>query len=134
MLEDKNIVLKYKSLWILVGLSMLVFIVYSSLVSDPLSIDMGFEWQDKVLHAVGYFGLMGWFIQIYHEPKTRYILAAIFIAMGIGLEFLQELGGVRYYEVSDMLANTLGVLIAWALVKTPFPKLLSWFESKLPSN
>ena len=130
MLEDKNIVLKYKSLWILVGLSMVVFVIQVSLTSNPPSLD--FEMSDKYMHTVGYFGLMGWFIQIYHQQKARYILAAIFIAMGIGLEFLQELGGVRYYEVSDMLANTLGVLLAWALVKTPFPKLLGWFESKLP--
>jgi len=134
MLGYENIVLKYKGLWLLVGLCMVMFIVYSSLVSDPMNVDMGIEWQDKVLHITGYFGLMGWFIQIYHQQKARYVLAALFIAMGISLEFLQDFGGVRYFEVSDMLANTLGVLLAWSLVMTPFPKLLSWFESKLLVN
>ena len=95
MLGYENIVLKYKGLWLIVGLSMVMFIVYSSLVSDPLSVDMGFEWQDKVLHTVGYFGVMGWFVQIYHQQKARYILALVFIAMGISLEFLQDFGGVR---------------------------------------
>jgi len=30
-----------------------------------------------------------------------------------------------------MFANTAGVLLAWALAVTPFPKLLVWFESML---
>jgi len=131
MPDYEYVVLKHKNLWLVLGLSMVTFVIYSSLVSDPMNIDMGFEWQDKVLHTTGYFGLMSWFIQIYHQQKVRYVLAAIFIAMGIGLEFLQDFGGVRYYEVSDMFANTLGVLLAWSLVLTPFPKLLIWFESKL---
>jgi VanZ family protein len=126
--------LKYEPLWLFVGLSMVIFVVYSSLTSDPMNVDMGFEWQDKVLHTIAYFGLMGWFIQIFHQQKTRYVLAVVFIAMGISLEFLQDFGGVRYFEVSDMFANTLGVLLAWSLVMTPFPKLLSWFESKLFAN
>jgi len=124
-------VLKYKDLWLIVGLCMVIFIIYSSLVGAPPSVDMGVEWQDKVLHTTGYFGLMGWFMQIYHQQKTRYVLAIIFIAMGISIEFLQDFGGVRYFEVSDMFANTLGVLLAWSLVLTPFPKLLIWFENKL---
>jgi len=131
MLGYENRVLKYKNLWLVVGLSMVAFVVYSSLVSDPMNVDMGFEWQDKVLHTTAYFGLMGWFIQIYHQQKARYVLAAVFVAMGVTIEFLQYFGGDRYFEVNDMLANTLGVLLAWSLVVTPFPKLLFWFESKL---
>jgi len=126
MFGYKDVELKYKDLWIFIGLCMVGFVVYSSLTSSPVTV--GVKFSDKFMHIVGYFGLMGWFIQIFHQQKARYILAGLFVAMGIGLEFLQEWGGVRYYEVNDMFANTLGVLIAWSLVKTPFPKLLSWFE------
>ena len=130
--EDRN--LRYKNIWIFIGLCMVVFIVESSLVSDPLSIDMGFEWQDKILHVVGYFGVMAWFIQIFHQKMERYILAATFIIMGIGLEYLQDFGGVRNFEVNDMYADAFGVLLAWSLTKTSFPGLLMWFESKLAFN
>jgi glycopeptide antibiotics resistance protein len=51
--------------------------------------------------------------------------------MGVGLEFLQDLCGVRFFEVNDMLANTAGVLLAWSLVKTPFPKILFYVEQKV---
>lgn len=123
--------LKFKSLWLSIGYAMVVFVIYSSLTSDPLNVDMGFKMQDKVLHTVGYFGLMGWFIQIYQQKNAHYILAAIFITMGISLEFLQDFGGVRYFEVNDMVANSAGVLLAWSLVKTPFSKVLFWFEERI---
>ena len=121
--------LKYKSLWLVIGYAMVLFVIYSSLVSSPPSI--GVELHDKIMHTVGYFGLMGWFIQIYHTKKSQTILAVLFILMGISLEFLQDLGGVRFFEFNDMLANTAGVLLAWALVKTPFIKILVFVESKL---
>lgn len=130
--EDRN--LRYKNIWIFIGLCMVAFIVESSLVSDPLSIDMGIEWQDKILHIVGYFGVMAWFIQIFHQKMAHYMLAAAFILMGIGLEFLQDFGGVRNFEVNDMYADAFGVLLAWSLTKTSFPGLLMWFESKLAFN
>lgn len=131
---SEDIDLKYKNIWIFIGLCMVAFVIESSLVSDPLSIDIGFKWQDKILHIVGYFGLMGWFMQIFQQKNARYILIFIFIIMGISLEFLQDFGGVRYFEVNDMFANATGVLLAWSLSKTSFPKLLIWFESKVPAG
>ena len=134
MLGYENRVLKFKKLWVVIGLSMVAFVVYSSLVSDPMNVDMGFEWQDKVFHTIAYFGLMGWFIQIYHQQKARCVLAIVFVTMGVTIEFLQYFGGDRYFEINDMFANTLGVLLAWFLVVTPFPKILIWLESKLLAN
>ena len=51
--------------------------------------------------------------------------------MGIGLEFLQDLSGVRFYEVTDMLANGLGVLLAWGLSATKFSDGIFVFEKYL---
>lgn len=119
--------LKYKYLWLMIGLGMVAFVVYASLTTSPVT--PGFRYSDKFLHVVGYFGLMSWFMQIYHEKKHQYMLAGCFIAMGIGLEFLQDLGGVRVFEFADMVANTTGVLIAWVLSWTPVTLLLLKFES-----
>jgi glycopeptide antibiotics resistance protein len=33
--------------------------------------------------------------------------------MGVGLEFIQGMLGYRTYEVFDMLANAIGVLLGW---------------------
>ena len=57
---------------------------------------------------------MFWFCLLYPLPKTRIAYATLWIAMGVGLEFVQGQLGYRIFEVYDMLANTLGVLIGWA--------------------
>jgi VanZ family protein len=128
MWQQKSSPLKLKFLWLSIGYLMVLFVIYSSLTSSPVTMDVKFS--DKILHVVGYFALMSWFMLIYHSRKIRYLLVMLFISMGIGLEFLQDLGGVRYFEVRDMLANTTGVLLAWLLVKTPFPGLLYWLENR----
>ena len=121
--------LKFKPLWLVVGYALIAFVVHASLTTSP--VDMGFNLWDKYAHTLGYFVLMGWFVQIYHQPKTVVFWGIFFVSMGIGLEFLQELGGVRQFEVYDMMANTLGVVIAWLLSGTVFSRSLLFFESLL---
>ncbi len=122
--------LKYKALWSFIGYIMIAFVIYSTLDTTPVQL-VEFEGSDKFLHITAYFGLMGWFLQIYHTRKMQIILACGFVSMGIILEFLQALGGVRFFEIYDMLANSSGVLLAWSLIKTPFSQLLFYFESKI---
>lgn len=112
----------YRKLWLFTGLCLIGIVVYETLTTSPVGIDVPFG--DKYMHTVGYFILMGWFVQIYHEKIQRVFWGVFFIGMGIGLEFLQELGGVRYFEVNDMLANGLGVVIAWSIANTYFSKIL----------
>ena len=121
--------LKLKPLWLIIGYVMVVFVIYSSLDTTPVVL-ISFENSDKLLHITAYFGLMGWFLQIYHSRNMQLILACLFITMGVSLEFLQGLGGVREFDIYDMLANASGVFIALLLVKTPFPKILYMIESK----
>ena len=119
--------LNLKPLWLLIGYALIAFVVVQSLTPSP--VDMGVQFWDKSLHTVGYFILMGWFMQIYHSKNAKLFWGLFFIIMGIGLEFLQDLGGVRYYEVNDMFANGLGVVIAWLLSYTIFSKTLSWIDN-----
>lgn len=59
--------------------------------------------------------LMLWFGQY-----SRRLRAAIFLVlMGISIEVLQGIGGVRMFELNDMLADALGVALGLALLKTP---------------
>jgi len=57
---------------------------------------------------------MWWFCLLYARRASRIGYALLWIAMGIGLEFAQGQLGYRTYEVYDMYANALGVLIGWA--------------------
>ncbi|MGQ0543925.1 MAG: hypothetical protein ACT4P3_01135 [Betaproteobacteria bacterium] len=66
---------------------------------------------------------MFWFCQTYLSGKLRAVHAAVFLAMGTGLEVLQGMSGVREYDVLDMLANALGVAAGW-LAARALPRLL----------
>lgn len=123
--QEKNI-LRYRILWLFIGYAMIAFVVMQSLTSSPVSV--GFELSDKIYHVVGYFGLMGWFVQIYHDRRWQLLWGLFFVAMGISLEFLQDMGGVRHFELNDMIANTTGVMIAWLLSGTAFSSCLLWME------
>jgi glycopeptide antibiotics resistance protein len=91
---------------------MVAAIVWLSLTSSPPKVD--FEQSDKVGHFLAYGTLMFWFSQLYVERNTRILYAAGFAAMGVALEFVQGELGYRTYEVFDMYANALGVLLGWA--------------------
>lgn len=125
-MSDKNPDLRFKIFWLLTGFGLIAFVVMQSLTPSP--VDMGVHFWDKSLHTVGYFVLMGWFMQIYHSKQAKLFWTVFFVLMGVGLEFLQDLGGVRQYEVNDMLANCLGVFIALGLSFTMFANILAYFD------
>jgi VanZ family protein len=99
---------------------MVAAVVWLSLTPSPPTLD--FEQSDKLGHFVAYGSLMFWFSQVYQD-RARVLYAVGFIAMGVGLEFLQGQLGYRTYEVFDMYANALGVLLGWALALM-LPKIL----------
>ncbi len=71
---------------------------------------------DKLHHTLAYFVCMFCWGQAYVRPTQRLKLAIAFIAMGVLIECLQYFTPTRYFEVSDMFANTLGVILAWLVV------------------
>ena len=87
-------------------------IVWLSLTPSPPQLDVAHG--DKLGHFAAYGSLMFWFCQLYFRRNARIAHAVGFIALGVGLEFLQGELGYRSYEVFDMYANTLGVLLGWA--------------------
>jgi glycopeptide antibiotics resistance protein len=89
-----------------------VAIVWLSLTPSPPHVE--FSESDKVGHVLAYGLLMFWFAELY---ARRILFALGFIAMGVGVEFIQGTLGYRTFDVVDMLANTLGVLAGWALAK-----------------
>lgn len=96
-------------------------IVWLSLTPSPPRVD--FTASDKLGHLLAYGLLMFWFSQIYLSGKLRAAHAAVFLAMGIGLEVLQGQSGLREYDVMDMLANAAGVAAGWLAARL-LPRLL----------
>jgi VanZ family protein len=112
--------LKLRVLWLAVGWAMVASVVWLSVTPAPPQ--LGFEQSDKLGHLLAYGGLMFWFSQLYGK-RTRMFYALGFVAMGIALEFVQGQLEYRTYEVFDMYADALGVLLGWALALF-LPKLL----------
>ncbi|VAW75476.1 hypothetical protein MNBD_GAMMA12-910 [hydrothermal vent metagenome] len=119
---------RFQKFWQLIGISLVAFIITVSLMHKP-PIDLPpFRFADKMGHFMAYFIVMGWYVQMFHAPVQRLFLMAVFVVMGVGLEVLQGLGGVRVFEWADALANSLGALAAFALGKTGFQYYLSRVE------
>lgn len=121
--------LKFKTFWLIVGYLLIGYVFYSSLRPDPIEVDI--DDFDKYAHTFAYFVLMGWFVQIYQQKKSVLICAILFICMGVLIEVLQGMGGVRFFDYYDMLANTSGVFIAWFLSITPFKNILRHLEQNI---
>jgi len=91
-------------------------IVVLSLMPAPPDIDVPHG--DKLGHIAAYTLLSFWFCWLYPAWKTRIAYAAGWIAMGVALEFAQGATGYRSFEVADMAANSLGVLLGWGISAT----------------
>jgi VanZ family protein len=124
--------LRHRHLWITMSLVLLAAVLFASLQPDfgPV-VPANF---DKVEHLAAYVVLAVWFTGL--VARGRYwVVAGGLLALGVLVEVLQGLMNLgRSAEVSDMLANTLGVVVGitislrstggWA------PRLESWLGRK----
>ena len=108
-MSGSNPELRYFKLWLAIGYALMAFIIYMSLTSEPVEIELGFPFQDKFFHALAYFALMAWFSQIYHDRFQRNMIAVVFVFMGVTLEYLQGFDPNRYFEFAAMIENSAGV-------------------------
>ncbi|MDO8990402.1 MAG: VanZ family protein [Sideroxyarcus sp.] len=118
-----------RRVWLATGWLWIAAVFYISLMPHPPE-PVSFHGVDKLEHLLAYATLMLWFCQIYLDQQMRIRLFAGFVIMGIGIEFLQSMGGYRNFEYVDMLANTLGVLFGWSLAKTGMGKILMALEQR----
>ena len=123
--------LRYRKLWLFIGYALIAVVVYLSLTSSPVHIDTELPYQDKLLHALAYFALTFWFLQIYHIRQHRFGWVIFFVSLGLLLEYLQGFDPKRYSEAGDMFANALGVVAAVMLSGTRFRFMLVNFERRV---
>ena len=120
--------LRFKRLWLACGLLLICGVIFASVASVPAQVSR-LLLNDKLTHVVVYAGLMGWFSQIFRHDLTRLAFVVLLSGMGIGIEFLQAATPRRQFEVLDMIANTSGVVLAWALAYTWVGTILWRLES-----
>lgn len=120
--------LKFRFLWLTIGYALVALVVYLSLASSPVDLELSFPYEDKVFHAFAYFTLMAWFSQIYHDRFQRNMIAVLFVFMGITLEYLQGFDPNRYFEFGDMVANSTGVALGFSIALTGAKNILLRIE------
>ncbi|MEH6577837.1 MAG: VanZ family protein [Amphritea sp.] len=102
--------LRYLQLWLIIGLLLVGAVIYFSLAPVPQQLQIEFQLADKVEHTLAYSILMLWFGQL-TLIKARLVSALLLILLGVALEFLQEMTAYRQFDIFDMAANTIGVLL-----------------------
>lgn len=116
-----------RKVWLGLGWLWIVLVCYLSLMPHPPE-PVVFEGVDKLEHLLAYAGLMLWFCQVYVSRAARGKLLVILLALGVVIEIVQGLGGYRYFEYTDMLANSGGVLIGLALAHTRMGRVILLLE------
>lgn len=118
--------MRYPQLWAIAGWLMVGAIVWLSVTPSPP--DAGFENADKLEHVIAYGVLTFWFCQVHAAPRVQLAFAAGFIALGVGLEFVQGALAYRTYDENDMLANAIGVVAGWAVARATGPNVFARIE------
>jgi len=122
--------LRHRHVWLAGGWLLIGLIVYLSLTPYPPE-PLSFPNADKLEHGIAYGSLALWFCQVYLSTSSRMIALVALIGMGIGLEFVQGWTGYRFFDVWDMVANSIGVMLGFLLVFTPFGRLFILIEAAL---
>lgn len=121
--------LKYRSVWLALGIGWVALVVYLSLADLHLP-QTPVRWFDKVNHLLAYGFLMGWFGQLYLRWKSRLVLVFLLIGLGVAMELLQGQLPYRWFEIADAIANAVGVLLAWICLRLGGANILVWFERR----
>jgi len=119
--------LKFKKTWQGLGWVMVAVVVWLSLTPQPPPAPAFLVW-DKAQHFVAYGGLMAWYAMSF---ACHWRWPAFLIGLGVGMEILQGLGGVRTFDLLDMVANTLGVCLGLVLARTPAGQALAAVDALL---
>jgi len=114
--------------WFIAGIALVAAVIWLSLVPLPAPpIVHG----DKVEHLATYGVLMLWFMQLGGPMRRQTVTALALVALGVGIEFLQDLTPYRMMDPVDMLANTAGVALGWVAAPPRTPNVLERLSRRI---
>ncbi len=115
--------------WKAIGLLLVLLVCVASLV--PTLPELPGSPSDKLEHSVAYATLVFWWGMLYPRSRERWLACALFIGMGVALEFAQGATDYRVFDVLDIAANATGAVIGRVLVATPFGRILEALDRRL---
>ena len=124
----RNSGLAFQKLWLAVGISLVLLLLYGSLAPAKALPPPGGS--DKLWHAGTYFVVMAYFSQIYSSVRTRLFIAVALMALGLAIEFIQPYVN-RQFDWFDALANSVGVAGAFLMSLSPLGLTLHYVDGRL---
>lgn len=104
--------LRFPKVWSGLGWLLVLGVIVGSLLPGSALPEVSVN--DKIEHAGAYCLLMVWFAGLY--PRRLYpLIAAVLLALGIGLDLLQGLTRTRSLELYDIVADLVGIVIGSGL-------------------
>lgn len=125
--------LRFYGIWRAIGIGLIAAVLTLSLMPLPVDAELP-ENGDKLGHLLAYGGLMFWFGMLTPAWRRQLVIALAFCAMGVAVELLQDLTPYRSFELADMGANSVGVLIGWWVALTPLQHSLARVEALIIRN
>ena len=98
---------RYPWVWLSLGWLLVLGVIVGSLV--PGEMLRAVTINDKIMHAGAYFVLMVWFAGLYRRSRHP-LIAAVLIALGVGLDMLQGATETRTLDILDIGADAAGIL------------------------
>ncbi|MDI3324228.1 VanZ family protein [Pontibacterium granulatum] len=92
---------------------LLLLVTYLSVLPTVETPD--FDHSDKVLHFAAYLGVVAW--AYIGFPKASVKLLICIVLWSVGIELVQWQMPSRSFDLLDILANTLGSLAGWQIIK-----------------
>jgi VanZ family protein len=122
--------LQLPRLWFTLAYALTLTVGVLSLIPAP---DPGVS--DKVVHFLTYAILSAGFSLIVEARKSLWLILFGLICYGLLLEWLQGLTGYRMEDMSDALANSLGVITGLGFYFSPLRGILrrldAWLKIRL---
>lgn len=113
--------------WVALGLAIMAWTLWMALRPDP-GIALAFPEGDKLLHAITFTCLMGWWGNVCAGRRARVIAALGCLGFGIFIELAQWLDPPRDADVFDVIADAAGIVCAWLLLRTRLASVLQAIE------
>ncbi len=107
--------------------------LWMALRPDP-GIVLSFKHGDKLLHAITFTCLMGWWGNVYAGRRARVLAVLGCLAFGIFIEFAQWLDPPRDSDVLDVLADAFGILFGLLLLNSRLQHVLRHLEDAMMSH
>jgi VanZ family protein len=117
--------------WIVAGVVLMLWGLYIALEADP-ALQLDFAGGDKLLHALGFGCLVGWWGNVFSTWRARWRAALACLVYGALVEVLQAFTPPRSADALDLLADAIGIGAGLLLLRTPLARVLVRIEQMLP--